>query len=148
MLGAMRKRERIQKGMRKPRGEREILKRAKSDKCWQWELVLVRKRDRCIAMGRKDRKKERKKERKREKDKRGWRGGGWQSRSFCCCGLPLSLLAGPLEAFQRALLYLIKASQAPGSAPRPAIFLHFLQTRAGIFKEKEGGGGTELKQQI
>lgn len=44
--------------------------------------------------------------------------------------------SGPLEVFQRALLYLIKASQAPGNTPRPAIFLHFLQSRAGILRER------------
>ncbi len=48
---------------------------------------------------------------------------------------PSPLLAGPLEVFQRTLLYLIKASQAPGKASRPAIFLHFPQIRAGIQKE-------------
>lgn len=62
---------------------------------------------------------------------------------------PSPLLTGPLEVFQRALLYLIKASQAPGSAPRPAIFLHFLESRAGIF-EREGvderGRDAESKQ--
>lgn len=49
---------------------------------------------------------------------------------------PSPLLTGPLEVFQRALLYLIKASQAPGRAPRLAIFQHFLETRAGILKER------------
>lgn len=44
--------------------------------------------------------------------------------------------SGPLELFQRALLYLIKASQAPGNAPKPAIFLHLLQSPAGIVKER------------
>lgn len=64
---------------------------------------------------------------------------------------PSPLLAGPLEVFQRVLLYLIKASQVPGNAPRPAIFLYFLQTQSWYF-EGEGADkrswDTELKQGI
>lgn len=49
---------------------------------------------------------------------------------------PSPLLTGSLEVFQKAPLHLIKASQAPGKAPRPAIFLHFLKTPTGVLKER------------
>lgn len=81
-------------------------------KCW-------REGDRCIAIGKK-------------KDNTR---GGWTELVLLLLRPPSPLLAGPLEVFQRSLLYLIKASQAPGKAPRPAIFLHFLQTWAGILKD-------------
>lgn len=47
---------------------------------------------------------------------KGGLGCGWES---WCSAL---LLASPLEPFQRTPRYLIKASQAAGSTPRPAIF--------------------------
>lgn len=72
----------------------------------------------------------------REKEKEDKGGGGLGKLVLLLLWPPSPLLTGPLEVFQRALLYLIKASQAPGSAPRPAIFLHFLQTRGGILKER------------
>lgn len=78
-------------------------------------------RDRCRAIG------------KRKRRQRGW---GLEKLALLLLWPPSPLLTGPLEIFQRALLYLIKASQAPGSAPRPAIFLHFLQTQARIWKKK------------
>lgn len=48
---------------------------------------------------------------------------------------PFPFLPGHLEVFQRALLYLIKASRAQGSPPRPAILLHFLETQARVQEE-------------
>lgn len=74
--------------------------------------------------------------REKEREDKGGGGGGLAELVLLLLWPPSPLLAGPLEVFQRALLYLIKASQAPGSAPRPAIFLHFLQTWAGISKER------------
>lgn len=72
----------------------------------------------------------------REKERED-KGSGWVAELLLLLLWPPSpLLTGPLEVFQRALLYLIKASQAPGSPPRPAIFLHFLETQAGILKER------------
>lgn len=72
----------------------------------------------------------------REKEKEDKEGRGVPTLVLLLLWPPSPLLPGPLEVFQRALLYLIKASQAPGSAPRPAISLHFLQTQAGILKER------------
>lgn len=72
----------------------------------------------------------------REKEREDKGGGGLAELVLLLLWPPSPLLAGPLEVFQRALLYLIKASQAPGNAPRPAIFLNFLQTWAGISKER------------
>lgn len=88
-----------------------------SESLCQWEG------DRCTATGRK-------------KKTKG--GLGWGSEELVLLLLwpPSLLIAALLEVFQRALLYLIKASQAPGKAPRPAIFLHFLQMQAGILKER------------
>lgn len=73
----------------------------------------------------------------REKELENKGSGGVAEPVLLLLWPPSPLLAGPLEVFQRALLYLIKASQAPGRAPRPAIFLHFLETQAGILKERE-----------
>lgn len=85
----------------------------------------------------------------REKEREDKGGGGLGKLVLLLLWPPSSLLTGPLEVFQRALLYLIKASQAPGSAPRPAIFLHFLQTPARILKKEvvdKGSRYTDLKE--
>jgi len=66
----------------------------------------------------------------REKEREDKGSGGMAELLLLLLWPPSPHLTGPLEVFQRALLYLIKASQAPGTAPRPAIFLHFLENPA------------------
>lgn len=72
----------------------------------------------------------------REKDREDKACGGVGELVLLLLWPPSPLLAGPLEVFQSALLYLIKASQAPGSAPRPAIFPPLPSNLAWNFKAK------------
>lgn len=53
----------------------------------------------------------------------GGPGWGWVEPDLLLPWRPSPPRAAPLELFQRALLYLIKASRAAGSAPRLVLFI-------------------------
>lgn len=69
----------------------------------------------------------------KERELGGGPGWGWVELDLLLLWRPSPPRAAPLELFQRALLYLIKASQAAGSAPRLVLFiLASLPSNAGL----------------
>lgn len=77
----------------------------------------------------------------KERKDRGGPGWGLEEPDLLLPWRPSPPLAAPLEVFQRALLYLIKASQAAGSAPRLVLFiLASLPSNAGWNLEGEARG--------
>lgn len=59
----------------------------------------------------------------KEREVGGGPGWGWVELDLLLPCRPSPPRAAPLELFQRALLYLIKASQAAGGAPRLVLFI-------------------------